>query len=66
MWEKNIHCLINLKPHADEGTDANKGAYLITYVRYMLENYIKEDLCFINLLMVELCHWKCSILLTIS
>jgi hypothetical protein len=34
-----------------------KDSYFITSVWYVMENDIKEGF----LLMVELCHWKCSV-----
>jgi len=47
----------------DEASDVVKDAHLISYVRYVLENYVKGDFffCFSNLLIVELRHWKCSL-----
>jgi hypothetical protein len=44
-----------------EPTDVVKYAHLITYVRYVLENNIKEGFWFCKLLMVELRHWNCAI-----
>jgi len=44
----------------NEATDVVKDAHLITYVRYVLEHYIKEDFLFANLLTVDLHHLKCS------
>jgi hypothetical protein len=42
----------------EKETDVVKNAYVITCVRYRLENDMKEVFCFANHLMVELCYWK--------
>jgi hypothetical protein len=48
-----------------EAMDVVKDARLIAYVRYVLENYIKEDFLLCKSIDGRVCRWKCSIKLTI-